>query len=338
MLQHPIASRVISWLVAEARRSAELSEAFFARYRDPRREAGEALLRRAVERGELPPDVDIELALDLLAGPLYLRAGVASGSQDRAYGERLADAFLRANAAMSIAALRGGRASARPLANRRYRLVANVVRRRRDSPSRTGPRFPVDAPTCPQPERPHSLRTNGGVRSHAALTCAIVPGGELCDKPRRTPATVVLSGSSLSPLRTMNERIPTDVPRTAGLNELQASAAAPDSSRRSAAMSDAALRRGRQRGPRPTAVEEERIQAADLGRKGQRDRCPSGFTEAAPPRRPCYRAVIGLVRRQRAGRSRPAIGPVMRSCVLMQGTVFSRPCRRTPRAAAPRDP
>jgi hypothetical protein len=54
------------------------------------------MLRRAVERGELPPDVDVDLALDLLAGPLYLRAAVAGGPLDATYAERLTDAFLRA--------------------------------------------------------------------------------------------------------------------------------------------------------------------------------------------------------------------------------------------------
>jgi AcrR family transcriptional regulator len=101
VLEHPIASRVISDLVAEARRSPELADALYSRYRDPRREAGEAMLRRAAERGELPPDVDAELALDLLAGPLYLRAVVAGGSIDATYPERLADAFLRAVRARS---------------------------------------------------------------------------------------------------------------------------------------------------------------------------------------------------------------------------------------------
>jgi AcrR family transcriptional regulator len=96
VLQHPIAGRVISDLVAETRRSPALADALFAHYRDPRRAAGAAMLRRAVERGELPPDVDVDLALDLLAGPLYLRAVVVSGPLDGTYAERLADAFLRA--------------------------------------------------------------------------------------------------------------------------------------------------------------------------------------------------------------------------------------------------
>ena len=31
------------------------------------------MLRRAVERGEIRPDFDLELAQDLVGGPLYLR-------------------------------------------------------------------------------------------------------------------------------------------------------------------------------------------------------------------------------------------------------------------------
>jgi AcrR family transcriptional regulator len=101
VLQHPIASRVISDLAAEARRSDELAAALSARYRDPRREAGAAMLRRAAERDELPPDVDAELALDLLAGPLFLRAVIPGAPLHATYPERLADAFLRAVRARS---------------------------------------------------------------------------------------------------------------------------------------------------------------------------------------------------------------------------------------------
>jgi AcrR family transcriptional regulator len=96
VLQHPAASRVISDVVAEARRTPELADALVARYRDPRRAAGAAMLERAIARRELPADVDVDLALDLLAGPLYLRTVLADGPLDAGYPERLADAVLRA--------------------------------------------------------------------------------------------------------------------------------------------------------------------------------------------------------------------------------------------------
>jgi hypothetical protein len=73
------------------------------------------------------------------------------------------------------------------------------------------------------------------------------------------------------------------------------------------------------------------------GRSGGRPvcaSCPAGFTEAATPRLPCYRAVIGRLRLQRAGRVAPGDRPCYAILRLMQDTVFSRTCRRTPRAAA----
>jgi AcrR family transcriptional regulator len=95
-VQHPIAGRVIADLAAEARRSPELAEALLARFRDPRRAAARGMLERAIERGEVAPDVDIQVALHLIAGPLYLRAVFPGEQLDATYPERLADAFLRA--------------------------------------------------------------------------------------------------------------------------------------------------------------------------------------------------------------------------------------------------
>ena len=39
----------------------------------PRREQGRTVFHRAVDRGEIPADTNIEVALDLLYGPLYHR-------------------------------------------------------------------------------------------------------------------------------------------------------------------------------------------------------------------------------------------------------------------------
>jgi len=40
---------------------------------EPRREQGRVVFRRAIERGEIPADTKIEVALDMLYGPLYHR-------------------------------------------------------------------------------------------------------------------------------------------------------------------------------------------------------------------------------------------------------------------------
>ena len=64
---------MIAALVAEA----QTDPAFAAQYRDrfvePRRAQARPILQHAIERGELPTTTDVELALDLLYGPLYHR-------------------------------------------------------------------------------------------------------------------------------------------------------------------------------------------------------------------------------------------------------------------------
>ncbi len=65
--------QVIAALITEAQRDPAFAAQYRARFVEPRREPGRAVLRRAVERGELPADTDVELALDLLYGPLYHR-------------------------------------------------------------------------------------------------------------------------------------------------------------------------------------------------------------------------------------------------------------------------
>jgi AcrR family transcriptional regulator len=65
--------RVIAALLAEV----QTDPAFAAEYRnrvvEPRRDQARAIFRRAIERAEISPDTKIEVALDLLYGPLYHR-------------------------------------------------------------------------------------------------------------------------------------------------------------------------------------------------------------------------------------------------------------------------
>ncbi|MEN8160499.1 MAG: TetR/AcrR family transcriptional regulator [Myxococcota bacterium] len=59
-------------LAAERRHNPELGELLDPLLRDRRRPLG-AALRRAVERGELASDLDLELASDLIVGPIAVR-------------------------------------------------------------------------------------------------------------------------------------------------------------------------------------------------------------------------------------------------------------------------
>ncbi|MFI0776518.1 TetR/AcrR family transcriptional regulator [Streptomyces sp. NPDC021212] len=95
-LTHPQLGRIIPDLVVEARRDEALARALADSIGGPRRARAVALLDRAVARGELPPDTDRELALDLLAAPVYWRIAVRGVPPEPGYLERTADLVVHA--------------------------------------------------------------------------------------------------------------------------------------------------------------------------------------------------------------------------------------------------
>ncbi|MCU1486702.1 MAG: TetR family transcriptional regulator [Actinomycetia bacterium] len=64
---------LIAAFVIEAHRDAAFAEAYHARFVHPRRELGRAAFARAEARGEVPDRIKVEVALDLLYGPVYHR-------------------------------------------------------------------------------------------------------------------------------------------------------------------------------------------------------------------------------------------------------------------------
>ncbi|MDX3107273.1 TetR/AcrR family transcriptional regulator [Nonomuraea angiospora] len=95
-LTHPRFSRIMPDLVTEVARDPELAEVVEAMVGTPKRERGAVMLQRAIKRGELPPDTDLELALDLIAAPVYWRLVVRSVEPGAGYLDRLTDMILRA--------------------------------------------------------------------------------------------------------------------------------------------------------------------------------------------------------------------------------------------------
>lgn len=73
LLGGPLVGRVILSVVSESGRDTELEAVLRESVEGPRRVNSAQMLHRAIARGELGPDVDIDLALDLIAGPLYWR-------------------------------------------------------------------------------------------------------------------------------------------------------------------------------------------------------------------------------------------------------------------------
>jgi len=63
------AGKIMPCLMAELQRSPELNN-IFQRILEPRREMSREVLRRGIEEGVLRPDIDIEVVIAMLVGPL----------------------------------------------------------------------------------------------------------------------------------------------------------------------------------------------------------------------------------------------------------------------------
>ncbi|MFK8846979.1 TetR/AcrR family transcriptional regulator [Streptomyces sp. Ac-502] len=95
-LRHPMASQIIPDLLAEAARSPEIAEALRTALLDSQQGVATAMVARAVERGELRPEADARLALDLMTGPLYWRLMVVRDELPKTYLDELALAVASA--------------------------------------------------------------------------------------------------------------------------------------------------------------------------------------------------------------------------------------------------
>jgi AcrR family transcriptional regulator len=65
--------RVIAGLISEAQSNPEFASVYRHHFVDKRREPMRTAFARAVDRDEAPPDVDVDVAIDLIYGPLYHR-------------------------------------------------------------------------------------------------------------------------------------------------------------------------------------------------------------------------------------------------------------------------
>ncbi len=95
MLSGTRAGRAIPAMVAATAKNPELAVAYREFIAERRRESS-VPLERAIGRGELPLEVDVDLALDLLLAPLFYRAFVSHEPADEAYVTTLVESVLRA--------------------------------------------------------------------------------------------------------------------------------------------------------------------------------------------------------------------------------------------------
>jgi AcrR family transcriptional regulator len=87
---------LLAGLVGEIPRNPELADALRATLIGPRREAFNGLFARAAKRGELRKGVDVELAADLLFGPIYHRLLFTGAPVTPKVADELADLVLKA--------------------------------------------------------------------------------------------------------------------------------------------------------------------------------------------------------------------------------------------------
>jgi AcrR family transcriptional regulator len=82
-------------LIGQAQHDADIAEAVRTRCLDEQRARDRLPLRRAVERGELAAGLDLDIAADLLVGPLYYRVLVTNTSVDDPFLDTIVDGFLQ---------------------------------------------------------------------------------------------------------------------------------------------------------------------------------------------------------------------------------------------------
>jgi AcrR family transcriptional regulator len=81
--------RLLAQVVAEGVTDPEVGAAYREHWVKPRRDAARALLRRAIDAGELAPDIDIDATLDALFGPLYYRFLIQHAPLTREFAETI---------------------------------------------------------------------------------------------------------------------------------------------------------------------------------------------------------------------------------------------------------
>jgi AcrR family transcriptional regulator len=97
----PLLAQVIPALTAEGQRNPALAELFWSIQRPVRQQAF-TLFERGIARGDLPPTLDRELALDLLLGPITFRQFISGAPLDSALAPAIVDAVLHGIAQRSL--------------------------------------------------------------------------------------------------------------------------------------------------------------------------------------------------------------------------------------------
>ena len=87
--------KVVAALLAGGQSDPELIAAFRERFLWPRRKQAYQTLRRGIDRGELPAGSDLDLVLDSLYGPIYMRFLIRHGKLDESFADEICALVLK---------------------------------------------------------------------------------------------------------------------------------------------------------------------------------------------------------------------------------------------------
>ncbi|MBS2539298.1 TetR/AcrR family transcriptional regulator [Catenulispora sp. NF23] len=89
------AGAVFRALIGHAQHDAAFAETLRTHYLDEQRQRDRAPLDRAIARGELPNDLDIPAAVDMLVGPVYHRVLMTGDPVDEAFIDQVVEHFVK---------------------------------------------------------------------------------------------------------------------------------------------------------------------------------------------------------------------------------------------------
>ncbi len=100
--------RIVAALLGAGQSDPELLKAFRERFLRPRRQEAYKTLRRGIERGELPANLDLDLVLDILYGAIYMRFLIRHDELSETYVRHVCGLVLGGAAGNSRLAGRNG--------------------------------------------------------------------------------------------------------------------------------------------------------------------------------------------------------------------------------------
>ena len=87
--------RIVAQIIAEGQADPAVLASYRDRFLSARRAAAKAILQQGIESGEFNPDIDLELAIDILYGAIYLRLLVGHLPLDRQFARELSQQALK---------------------------------------------------------------------------------------------------------------------------------------------------------------------------------------------------------------------------------------------------